>query len=125
MKQFMTRKRRKDRVEDWRVDYKALLGDNLVDNHLDVIDQVIPQSSVFLCGLAYEERVRILEFDFDDIISTLEGENFDILKDHLLILIQYAKGNAELTKSWPTLLKSQSFFDNVSSYMKGLVAGGK
>jgi hypothetical protein len=49
VKQFMTRKRRKARVENWYEDYRELLGDNLMREHGSKIDQVIPQSSIFLC----------------------------------------------------------------------------
>lgn len=121
VKQFMARKRRKDRVENWREDYKSLLGDPLVDKHVEVVEQVVPQSAVFLSGLAYEEWVRLRNRDINKLISALDAGSTEILRRHLLLLIDYAKSNPNLTKSWPTLLKSQSFFDNVSSYLKGLV----
>jgi hypothetical protein len=119
VKQFMTRKRRKARVEDWYEDYKELLGEDLMNAHKDVIDQVIPQSSIFLSAILFEERVKILDGTPEDLLRELDrGVRPMIHKLHLVI--DYAKANPQIAnKSWPTLLKSQPFFENVVSYLKG------
>lgn len=121
VKQFMQRKRRKERVGDWKEDYMTLLGNTLVEKHSQILDQVVPQSAVFLSGLAFEEWARLQRRDILELISALEGGDSEILQRHLLVLVEYAKNDPKLTKSWPTLLKSQLFFDNVSSYLKGLL----
>jgi len=125
VKQFMTRKRRKERVESWRKDYEDALGKTLVEKHAEVLDQVIPQSAVFLSGLAYEEWVRLRRRDLKDLLSVIETGDYDFFRRQILLIIEYAKNN-KLTQSWPTLLKSQSFFENFASYLQGLIeANGK
>lgn len=121
VKQFMTRKRRKDRVADWKAEYKAVLGEKLVKGHSDVLDQVVPQCAVFLSALLFEERIRLRRKDIEDLLKTLDSGDFSILQRDLDALIRYAKTDTKLSKSWPTLLKSQAFFDNVASYLKGIV----
>lgn len=114
----MTRKRRKERVGDWRKDYKELLGDRLVDAHGGIVDQVIPQSALFLTALAFDLRVMNQGRDVDALIRELETEN-GVLNDLILDIIEVAKDDANLAKSWPTLLKSQPFFDRVASFERG------
>lgn len=119
VKQFMTRKRRRARVENWYEDYVELLGENLMSQHKDVIDQVIPQSSIFVSAILFEEQVRILDGTAEDLLSELD-EDVQPIIDKLSIVIDYAKENPQIAnKSWPTLLKSQTFFENVVSYLKG------
>ena len=122
IKQFMTRKRRKDRVDDWRADYSSVLGVALIDQHAEILDQVVPQSAVFLAALAYEDWVRIHSQDLHDLLSALDAANPQIFRDHLDLLIRYGKSDKSMASSWPTLLKSQAFFENVASYLKGLHA---
>lgn len=119
VKQFMTRKRRKAKVENWNEDYRELLGKDLMEEHADVVDQVVPQSSIFLCAILFEERVRILEETPEDLLEELDDDVIPIL-DKLRLIIEFAKANPQIAnKSWPTLLKSQAFFENVVSYLRG------
>ena len=120
VKQFMTRKRRKERVESWRKDYEDVLGKALVEKHPEVLDQVIPQSAVFLSGLAYEEWVRLRGHDLRDLLSSIEKGDSEFFRRQILLIIEYAKSN-KLMQSWPTLLKSQSFFENFASYLQGMI----
>lgn len=119
VKQFMNRKRRKARVENWYEDYEELLGENLMRKHKDVIDQVVPQSSIFLSAILFEERVRILDESPQDLLDEL-AQSVQPMLDKLNSIIEYARENPQVAnKSWPTLLKSQPFFENVVSYLKG------
>ena len=119
VKQFMNRKRRKARVENWYEDYEELLGENLMRKHKDVIDQVVPQSSIFLSAILFEERVRILDESPQDLLDEL-AQSVQPMLDKLNSIIEYARENPQIAnKSWPTLLKSQPFFENVVSYLKG------
>jgi AIPR protein len=117
--QFMTRKRRKERVADWKNDYRILLGDSLVDRHGTVLDQVIPQSAVFLSAIVFEDWVTLMGRRIEDLIQKLEASDYSILIEKLESIIELAKGDPRLAKSWPTLLKSQSFFDTCASFLKG------
>lgn len=123
IKQFMTRKRRRDRHHDWKADYRSLLGAEIVDEFAGVVDQVVQQSAVFLSALAFEEWARLRGKDVGELVTSLERGEFDLLNQLLLAILKYAEGQKALGKSWPTLLKSQSFFENVASYLKGRVEG--
>jgi hypothetical protein len=120
IKQFMTRKRRKDRVENWRTDYSVVLGAPLVDQYGEMMDQVVPQSAIFLAALAYEDWVRIRGLDIRDLLSVLEKGDVQTFRDYLDLLIRCAGPDKTAASSWPTLLKSQVFFENVASYVKGV-----
>lgn len=125
VKQFMTRKRRKDRVDDWRFDYSAVVGESLVKQYGGLLDQVVPQSAVFLAALAYEDWVRIRRSDVRDLVDTLDAGDTEVFREHLDLLIRHADVDKSMVSSWPTLLKSQVFFDNVASYLKGLRETGQ
>lgn len=121
VRQFMTRKRRKERVADWRTDYKELLGSRLVEKHGTIVDQVIPQSALFLTAMVFDLRVTIQSHVIADVISELEKEN-EILNNLIFDAIEVAQHDPSLSKSWPTLLKSQPFFDKVTSFQRGQIA---
>jgi len=121
VKQFMTRKRRKARVENWYKDYEDLLGAGIMKDYGDIIDQVVPQSSIFLSAILFEEQVRILNCSPEDLVELLEETVIPML-EKLHLVISFAKANPQIAnKSWPTLLKSQPFFDNVVSYLRGVL----
>jgi hypothetical protein len=121
IRQFMTRKRRKDRIGDWKADYITLLGNSIVDEFENTVDQVVPQSAVFLSALAFEEWERLRGHAISDLLDAFESGNLTILQRLLFVILRYAKNQSAPAKSWPTLLKSQQFFDNVASYLKGLI----
>jgi hypothetical protein len=124
IRQFMTRKRRKERVADWQADYAIVLGKELVIESGTVIDQMVPQCGVFLCALAFEETVRIRGRSIDDLLATLAKGDNSLFQRLLVVVARYANTHPALAKSWPTLLKSQQFFDNVAAYLKGLAESG-
>lgn len=121
IRQFMTRKRRKERVGDWKADYASLLGSSVVDEFGELVDQVVPQSAIFLSALAFEEFVRLRGRSIGVLLDDLDRGDFTLLQRLLLVILRYFKSQPSLAKSWPTLLKSQLFFDNVAAYLKGLV----
>jgi hypothetical protein len=120
IRQFMTRKRRKDRVGDWKADYATVLGPTVVTEFGDLVDQVVPQSAVFLSALTFEEWVRLRGRPLIELLEAVEKGDLETLQSLLLVILRYAKGQSSLASSWPTLLKSQQFFDNVAAYLKGL-----
>ena len=118
--QFMTRKRRKARAGNWMDDYKEVLGTSLVEKWADKIDQVIPQSAVFLCAILFDEHVRIQNKPAEALIQDLTSTGYRLIQDALDVVIDLGSTNPEAAnKSWPTLLKSQTFFELVSIFMKG------
>jgi hypothetical protein len=119
VKRFIAKKRRRERVADWKSEYATLLGKPLVASHGSVLDQVIPQSVVFLCAITFEIEVSIKGRSIDEVVAELEGANYSKFIEYLDLIISFASEDNELVASWPTLLKSQSFYDRFSSYLKG------
>jgi hypothetical protein len=122
VKQFKTRKRRKENVESWKADYQTLLGESLIKKHWAVVDQVVPQSAIFLSAIVFDEWVNILKKPLDDLLAQLESKDYTILNTKIEQLIDFVKEKEKEAKSWPTLLKSQALFDNVSSFLRGVAA---
>lgn len=118
--QFMTRKRRKGRVSSWVNDYKDLLGSSLVEKWEDRLDQVIPQSAIFLCAILFEDYVRIKKGKAEALVEALGSNGNTLVQDTLGVIIEVGITHSDAQgKSWPTLLKSQSFFELVSAFLKG------
>ena len=120
VKAFSTKKRRRNRVADWKSDYESLLGKSLILKYGDIVDQVIPQSVVFLSAIMFEIEVILLGKTMEDLISELEDENYSIITEYLELLMKFGSDDKEITSSWPTLLKSQPFYDRFSSFVKGV-----
>lgn len=118
---FKSLKRRRPRMDDWRAEYRQLLGQNLVRDHGEQLDQVIPQSVVFLTALLFERYVRQENWCVDRVIESIAPDGPSIATETLHLVLQYAVSRPDDTqgKSWPTLLKSQAFFDKVAAYILG------
>lgn len=121
VRQFMTRKRRKERVADWQKDYAELLGSDLVTAHGAVVDQVVPQSALFLTAILFDLCVTIKGRRVDDVITEVQAKS-DVLNALIFDMIEVAEKDSSPSKSWPTLLKSQAFFDKVASFQRGKIA---
>jgi hypothetical protein len=116
--EFGKRKRRKAKVDDWRQDYAEVLGNELVATHGDVIDQVVPQCAVFIASFLYWRYSVSMTLPVERLITDLD-ENTDAIRDGLMTMMNFGKAHPELAgKSWPTLLKSQTFFNHVIEYDK-------
>jgi hypothetical protein len=121
VRQFMTRKRRADKVEDWRKDYAELLGRPVVDKHGSVLNQVVPQSATFLTALLFDREVVLKGSKIEDVIKVVQSSH-EPYCDLLLHIIDTAAFDDRASKSWPTLLKSQAFFEKVSTYLRGIAS---
>jgi hypothetical protein len=120
VEKFMNLKRRKARGVDWKTEYTALLGAELVKEFGDRLDQVVPQCSVFLCALLFEDHIVLRKEEPAVLLTALESPDLSSIIDKLTVLLQFARDNpTSANKSWPTLLKSQPFFENVASYLRG------
>jgi AIPR protein len=120
VEKFMNLKRRKARGADWVSEYIELLGSDLVHEFEDRLDQVVPQCSVFLCALIFEDHIVLRKEQSATLLTTLETGDFSAIYDKLTVILQFARDNpTSANKSWPTLLKSQPFFENVASYLRG------
>jgi hypothetical protein len=56
----------------------------------------------------------------DELIQELKEKN-TVLNSLIFDVIEVAKDDSNLAKSWPTLLKSQPFFDKVASFERGRI----
>lgn len=124
VERFMALKRRKVKLANWRNDYASLLSEDLVTKHGDTLDQVVPQSAVFISALIFEKYVQIQKGDPEAVIGVLETGNTSPIRNALEEILDFAAANPTVAnKSWPTLLKSQAFFDTVAAFVQGIVAG--
>src|SRR5581483_4678508 len=81
----------------------------------------MPQSSVFLCGTVFQDFVILQGKDPAELPKHLEAKGQATIIEHLQYILKFAKNNPGVAnKSWPSLLKSQAFFDNVLAYIKGI-----
>jgi len=119
VRHFMTRKRRKERTDDWKADYATLLSEGLVSRHSALVDQVVPQSAIFLTAAVFDLCIGMRERPIADVIEELERPDFTALNELLDQTISFAAKDDSFSKSWPTLLKSQAFFEKFMAYMKG------
>jgi hypothetical protein len=55
------------------------------------------------------------------LLSDLESNAKDLLSGKMLQILSFAERNPSVKKKiWPTLLKSQTFFDQFVSYLRGI-----
>jgi len=114
--------RRKSQASDNLVEiYTPILGASLAAKHGDVVHQVMPQCSLFLCGTIYRDLVNLQQVEAHNIPETLEKIGINLIQEHLEHIIDFAKGNKDKAdRSWPVLLKSNAFYNYVMAYMEGI-----
>jgi len=101
--------------------YKPVLGEELAMRHSDVIHQVMAQCSLFLCGTIFKDLVEIQKRDPSSVPAALEADGSSLIQEHLLHIIDYAKNNKDKAdRSWPVLLKSNTFFNYIAAYLAGI-----
>jgi hypothetical protein len=105
-------------MENWQNEYAKLLGNDLIPHHVDLLHQVIPQSSLFFCALIFWKNVDLNGRPVNELIEKLELD-FDIPINVLTDVIGFSEEYPEkISKAWPWLLKSQEFFNDVKIYIK-------
>jgi hypothetical protein len=98
---FTTRKR--------NAAYAAYLGKPLAKQG-GVLDVAVPPSTIFLAAAVYYQQVKVDGKEMDDILQVLNAGDTAVLSDTMLTIIK-ARQNLADSKSWPTLLKSQTLFN--------------
>jgi hypothetical protein len=89
----------------------------LIPSESDLLHQVIPQSSLFLCSLIYWKHIDLNGKSINGLIEQLDS-NFDIQIDALTDIVGFSRDfPKKISKAWPWLLKSQEFFDDVKLYL--------
>ena len=106
--------------------YTPVLGVALASAYSDQIHQVVPQCSLFLCGTVYRDLTLNRGMASAEIPQTLEAEGRALVQEHLLHMVNFAKRNPDKAdKSWPALLKSNTFFGHVTAYVAGIRTGAR
>jgi hypothetical protein len=125
VRKFSSMRRKVQASDDIGAAYEPVLGKQLTDEYKDRIHQVLPQCSLFLCGILYKDLVDFKKVDPSLIPEVLQKNGQLIIQDLLNHIMTYAKNNDEkANKSWPVLLKSNAFFTYVCAYLQGIRAGG-
>src|SRR5665213_192605 len=102
-----------------------ILGEDLASRYGDSIHQVMAQCSLFLCGTIFKDLAELQSKDPSSIPETLNQKGSILIREHLLHILDYAKTHKDkANKSWPTLLKSNVFFDNIMAYLGGIRKAG-
>lgn len=126
VKEFNRRKRRKDKEASWEDDYAQLLGSGLVMKHGSKLDQVIPQSGVFLNAALYEDFVILQERPIEELLAELQKHDYGLFIRIIGSAIDFVDSDSRLSgRSWPTLLKSQTFFDGYFAFRRGETSGAR
>ena len=114
-------KRKRARIDGWQEEYHKFLGDKIFNNYLRFIDQVVPQSSVFVAAVLFERHIRINKNQIEELLDELSICADDLINDTISVILNFATEKPEVAnKSWPTLLKSQTFFNHICAYISGL-----
>jgi hypothetical protein len=107
-----------------KVAYEPILGEALAARHSDVIHQVMAQCSLFLCGTIFKDLVDSQKRDPASIPKFLNAEGSALIQAHLLHIINYADSHKDKANgSWPVLLKSNTFFMFITTYLAGIRSG--
>jgi hypothetical protein len=125
VRKFSSMRRKVQASDDIGAVYEPVLGKQLTDEYKDRIHQVLPQCSLFLCGILYKDLVDFKKVDPSLIPEILQKNGQLMIQDLLNHIMTYAKNNDEkANKNWPVLLKSNAFFTYVCAYLQGIRAGG-
>jgi hypothetical protein len=119
VKQFGNCKRRKERGNaDWSSAYTSLLGRELVDKHITSLDQVIPPSTVFLSAIVFDAWVNVHGRPVQELVDLLEGLDSTLLNQMIGELIDVRHQLGGESRSWPTLLKSQTLYEEFAKHLR-------
>ncbi len=110
------KKRRAKATEErvWESEYRSLLGNELINEHLKELDQAIPQSAMMLAALVFR-RWQDGGKDPQELPAELKKRGAAMLREELLLAFQYVADNPKaMDKSWPNILKSNTFYKKLA-----------
>lgn len=121
VRKFSSIRRKLQASDDIVAAYEPLLGSEVASRYKDMLHQVLPQCSLFLCGTIYKDLVEFQKKNPSEIPAFLQKDGRALIQEHLLNILNYAKGNkSKADKSWPVLLKSNAFFGHITAYFEGI-----
>lgn len=113
--QFKLYKRRKKVDLNWKQNYEILLGNEFVGKRQSLLEQVVPQSTIFVIGFCFQWYIIRKGYKIEQLIQELDSSP-DILSFALEKIIETQEsGGEKLDKSWQSLLKSQEFFQEIKA----------
>ena len=122
VRRFAGIRRRLQAADDIQAAYAPVIGSRL--SSFPDIHQVIPQCSLFLCGTLYKDLVQMQGNTPSSIPNILEQHGEALIREHLCLVVEFAKNNKDKAdRSWPTLLKSNTFFNYFTAYLMGIRSG--
>jgi len=125
VREFTTIRRKIQSPGDITRVYTQILGSALAESHGDLIHQVMPQCSLFLCGTIFRDLTINQKRDPSEIPSILQRYGAPLVQEHIKLMIDFAKENKDKAdRSWPVLLKNNTFFSHVTAYIAGARANG-
>lgn len=124
VRKFSAIRRKTQNPEKLQVAYELILGKDLSTHYGDVIHQVMAQCALFLCGTIFEDLVKFQNRDFPLIPALLATQGSLLVQEHLLYILDYAAKNQDkANRSWPVLLKSNTFFTFITAHLSGIRKG--
>lgn len=119
VREFARVHRRMQANENPQAVYEPVIGERLAS--IQDIHQVIPQCSLFICGTIFRDLVDFQGHPPTQIPQILSQRGRTTIQEHLCLVVEYANHNKDKAdRSWPTLLKSNSFFNYVVAYLQGI-----
>jgi hypothetical protein len=110
----LKRKRYADENER-RTAYLTKIG-TVISPVFSELDVAIPQITIFAIALIFEKYVKVLERDLNDVLPILESKSDAIWQTFVELLT--AKSAIGDDKSWPTVLKSGTFYRDAVKYLE-------
>ena len=118
VRRFAGIRRRLQAPDEVEAAYAPVIGATL--SAFPDVRQVIPQCSLFICGTVYRDLVEFQGNAPSAIPTILEQHGEALIREHLGLVVEYATNNkADADQSWPTLLKSHTFFNSITAYLSG------
>ncbi len=107
---FKTIKRKKKSLTNWKEEYISIIGEEFYNKRYPLLEQIVPQSTVFVVATSYQWFINKLGYTFEktsEMFSTSAESLAFILEQ---IILTQEEGGETWNKSWQGLLKSQEFF---------------
>ena len=122
VRRFWRVRRRTQDGDDVGCAYAPVVGPTLAA--VPNISQVVPQCALFVCGTIYMDLVDLQGKEAVDMPAILDRRGDAIIQEHLGLIVDYAERNRDKAdQSWPTLLKSNSFFGHIAAHLSGIRRG--
>lgn len=112
---ILKRKRYSDEA-DRKTAYLTKIG-TVVASVISDLDVAVPQITIFAIGLIFEKYVKVLGKDLNEVLPVLQARPELVWKAFVELLA--VKSTLGVDKSWPTVLKSGSFYRDVVKQLEG------